>query len=392
MTNQYVLGASMQWLYAQFNTIIIHPLINITISLMLGIWYATGTSNLSMICVILTLCALGHWLTNESIQRAILCIALSYTAFGVGIGLATHQRHTHATIAKTLSAGPYQAIARVQDIQTSDKAQYPYTVFLELIKLKESTYGSVWQPNTAVIAAYCHSIPFLETDDVLFLEECTFSNHNPKTGFYDYLVKSGINGTLFCHHLKYTLLQRPSYSFQKTLLKIRSSVFDRVRTKMSEQTAAFYASLFLGNCHTYKTYLKSMKTSFGIWGLSHFLARSGLHLVLFIFLWHILLGYIPLRSRYKHLLMLILNTIYLLLSWSSLSFMRSFAALCFYYSAHLLQQQPSTLHVITLLSCACLLINPMHLFFLDFQLSFGLTFALAWIYQAISWHKLQTNN
>ncbi len=382
----------MQWLYAQFNTIIIHPLINITICLMLGIWYAAGVSNLSMIGVLLCACALTHWLTSESIKRTILCIILSFAAFGVGAGLATHQRQTHATIAKTLSAGPYELIARVMDIQASDKPQYPYTVYLELMKLKKSTRESDWQQNNAVIAAYCHSMPFLEADDLVHIEECTLSNQNPKTGFNDYLIKSGINGTLFCHHLKYTLLERPAYTHQKILSQLRSSVFDRVRGKMSEQTAAFYASLFLGNCHTHKTYLKSMKTSFGIWGLSHFLARSGLHLVLFIFLWHLLLGYVPLRSRYKYIIMLMLNTIYLLLSWSSLSFMRSFAALCFYYGAHLLQQQPSTLHVITLLSCACLLINPMHLFFLDFQLSFGLTFALAWIYQAISWHKLQTNN
>ena len=382
----------MQWLYAQFNTIIIHPLINITICLMLGIWYSTGTSNLSMIGLILAACALAYWLTNESTRRALLCVVLSYTAFFVGVSLATHQRNTHAAVAKTLSAGPYELIARVTDIQASDKPQYPYTVYLELMKLKESMHESTWQQNNAAIAAYCHNMPFLEPDDVVHIEECTFSNQNPKTGFNDYLIKSGINGTLFCHHLKYTLLQRPSYTFQKTISQIRSSVFDRARAKMSEKTGAFYASLFLGNCHTYKTYLKSMKTSFGIWGLSHFLARSGLHLVLFIFLWHLLLGYVPLRSRYKYLIMLMLNTIYLLLSWSSLSFMRSFAALCFYYGAQLSQQQPSTLHVITLLSCACLLINPMHLFFLDFQLSFGLTFALAWIYQAISWHKLQTNN
>lgn len=379
----------MQRLYSQFNTIIIHPLITITICLMLGIWFATGASNISMILAVISACCAYHALAAESGRSAVIAISLSCTAFFVGAGLSYYQRQTHAATGASLSAGPYDVIAQVVSIQTADKTQYPYTVQLQLVKLKASRHSSEWQDNGAIIAAYCHRIPFLEPDDLVYLESCKFSRHDPKTGFNDYLIKSGINGTLFCNHLSYTLLQRPSYSYQRTIASFRANLFDRVRAKMSEPNAAFYSSLFLGNCHTYKKYLKGMKTHFGIWGLSHFLARSGLHLVLFIYLWHLLLAYIPMRSRYKYVIMLLLNTVYLILSWSSLSFMRSFSSLCFYYIAHIWQQQPSTLHIITLITCGCLLMNPMQLFFLDFQLSFGLTFALAWIYQAYSWHRLK---
>lgn len=379
----------MQRLYAQFNTIIIHPLITITICLMLGIWFASPVCNYAMIGVVMAGCSIYHFLSAESLKRAFFQSACLILAFTLGAGLAHYQRTTHAHTATLLSHGPYHAVAKVISVQESEKAQYPYTVQLELIKLKKEYRDAPWQATSAVIAAFCHSIPFVCPDDIIYLEDCTFSKHNPNIGFNDYLIKSGINGTLFTHHLKYTLLQRPAYSWQRWIAALRKDLFDRVRHKMSEANAAFYSSLFLGNCQTYKQYLKGMKTQFGIWGLSHFLARSGLHLVLFIYVWHLLLAYIPIRSRYKYILMLLLNTIYLLLSWSSLSFMRSFASLCFYYLAHIWQQQPSTLHSITLITCGCLIMNPMQLFFLDFQLSFGLTFALAWIYQAYSWHRVK---
>lgn len=377
----------MQWLTAQFNTLIIHPLITITICLMLGIWFATGTSNMPMIGMLLLSCAAVHWYSNDSSRRAFLLFLVSCTSFCMGIGLATYQRHAHTALATTLHTGPYDVIARVTDIQATDKAHYPYTIFFELSKYKKSSHASSFSSHNASIAIYCNKLPDVQIDDVLYLEECKFSEHKPKTGFHDYLIKSSIHGTVFCHQLKYTLLARPPFSLQRSISNLRTRIFDHVTSKMSEQTAAFYASLFLGNCQTHKMYLKNIKTDFGIWGLSHFLARSGLHLVLFIFLLNMLLSYVPIRSRYKYLIMLILNTIYLLLSWSSVSFLRSFAALCLYYIAHLLQQQPSTLHSITLLTCVFLLCNPMLLFFLDFQLSFGLTFALAWIYQAYAWQK-----
>lgn len=379
----------MQRLSFHFNPIIIHPLLTFTISLMLGIWYASGSSSVLFIGLGVAACSAYYLLSIENYKATILPIALCIIGFLLGAGLAHYQRTTHAAKALSLQEGPYDIIAKVVSVQTADKTSYAYTVQLSLIKIKKSFHDSSWQSNKSMVTAFCHILPFLEPDDVVYLEECSLSKHNPTSDFNKYLIKSGIHGTLFCHHLTYTLLQRPTFSYARAINRCRNQLFDRVRSKMSEENAAFYSSLFLGNCHTYKKFLKGMKSDFGIWGLSHFLARSGLHLVLFIYLWHLLLGYIPIRSRNKYISMLALNAIYLLLSWSSLSFMRSFSSVCFYYLAHIFQQQPSTLHVITMITCGCLLLNPMQLFFLDFQLSFGLTFALAWIYQTYSWQQLK---
>ena len=48
-----------------------------------------------------------------------------------------------------------------------------------------------------------------------------------------------------------------------------------------------------GNITSKKT-LSSYKDSFKQWGIMHYLARSGLHLVLFLSLFSIILNYLPL--------------------------------------------------------------------------------------------------
>src|SRR3990167_3930800 len=116
------------------------------------------------------------------------------------------------------------------------------------------------------------------------------------------------------------------------------------------------------------------------WGLSHVLARSGLHLVIFVFIWRWLLNFLPLSFYRKNLLLLFISLVYALCSWPSVSFIRAWYALIFYFFCALFLRRPShTLHIISLVYCIILFLNPLQLFFLDFQLSFLLTYALTWM-------------
>jgi hypothetical protein len=53
---------------------------------------------------------------------------------------------------------------------------------------------------------------------------------------------------------------------------------------MNTNTFALFSSLFLGNRTAIKQDLEEQKPLFKVWGISHFLARSGLHLLIFIML------------------------------------------------------------------------------------------------------------
>jgi competence protein ComEC len=139
-----------------------------------------------------------------------------------------------------------------------------------------------------------------------------------------------------------------------------------------------FSTIFLGNKDGVKKRLNNEKIFFKLWGISHYLARSGLHLVVFLALLELLLRLIPITFVLKQIISLCIAMIYFLLSWSSLSFMRAFLTFIMYKICLLLGLSSNFLHLVILTCFITLLYNPAHLFFLDFQLSFGLTFALAW--------------
>jgi predicted membrane metal-binding protein len=68
--------------------------------------------------------------------------------------------------------------------------------------------------------------------------------------------------------------------------------------------------------------------------------------------------------------------LYWILSWASLSFYRALAVFVFSHSARIARRQHHFLHLLLLTCCFFLIINPITLFFLDFQLTFGITVAL----------------
>ena len=119
--------------------------------------------------------------------------------------------------------------------------------------------------------------------------------------------------------------------------------------------------------------------SFRQWGISHYLARSGLHLTIFTFIWLMLFRLFPFSFFFKQLFMLLLCSIYLVFSWSSISFLRAFYSFFLYTICNICKIPIHFLHILTLVTLYVAICNPIQIFFLDFQLSFALTFALALI-------------
>ena len=140
-----------------------------------------------------------------------------------------------------------------------------------------------------------------------------------------------------------------------------------------------FCSLFLGESNQNKNFIEKEKLKFKVWGIVHHLARSGLHLAIFILCWVFLLHFLPLSFMVKHLFLLIISLIYFFLSTPSISFIRAFHLFLLFTLSSLLKVPMTAFHAIILSSLITLLYNPYQLFFLDFQLSFYLTFCLAWL-------------
>lgn len=146
---------------------------------------------------------------------------------------------------------------------------------------------------------------------------------------------------------------------------------------MNRKTFTYFSSLFLGNrADVSKFYMDEMKQEFRLWGLSHYLARGGLHLILIIAVWLSFLRLLPLGIKTKNILLTLLMLLYCTLSWFNITFIRACSCFFIYQFLVITDQQVHRLHILTLVTFTILFFNPVQLFALDFQLSFGLTFSL----------------
>jgi competence protein ComEC len=174
-------------------------------------------------------------------------------------------------------------------------------------------------------------------------------------------------------------LQRPYFSINRWLIEKRNALLQKAEKKLSPLSFTLFASIFWGKKELNNYHMEPIKDQFKIWGILHYLARSGLHVLLFIILWNWIFSFLPFRFGIKQLLLGLIIVGYHLLSWPSISFIRSIISFVFYKICLFNDLQINILHLLALTCTLVLLVNPFQLFFLDFQLSFGLTFALAWL-------------
>lgn len=275
--------------------------------------------------------------------------------------------------------------ATVSSFENIQNPRFKYKIIVDLNQIKQNKTPDEYKNSSNSIALYVRSKNDLEVGDYIQMHELTFKDISNQS-FKNYLAKEKIVATLFLEHFEYTLIEKPWFNLNKSIFYLREAIFKSLQTKMNRESFALFSSIFLGNRSSVKKEMDTKKESFKIWGTSHYLARSGLHLVIFVIIWHFILSLLPLSYRIKQIFLVTLILLYALLSWSSVSFERALLMVIIYKFCLLTNTPSHYVHLIVLVTFGVLLINPLQLFFLDFQLSFGLTFALAW-FNHIQSHK-----
>lgn len=259
--------------------------------------------------------------------------------------------------------------------KTTSANKFKHTITVKLSKIQNN--DSNWQSCSNCIQLYTTKKYTLSVGDIINIKQLSFKQPSNKD-FNRYLLRNNIVATVFCFALEYTLIKRPRFHIARWLHKTKNNLFYTFKKKLSRSSFELFSSIFLGNKTTIKKN-SNVKDVFKLWGLSHYLARSGLHLVILLFALQILLSFFPLAYNAKQLLFAFLGSIYFLLTWQSLSFNRAFLLFALHKLCALTRLQTHFLYLLTLVCLCTLVYNPLHLFFLDFQLSFGLTYALAWL-------------
>lgn len=292
----------------------------------------------------------------------ILILALS---FAVGIACHKRQIQRHEAFLNKINNKTYKSIiATVKDIKNLENKRN--SVYLELN----------WESENRNVSLYTNNGYDLEVGDKIEIKNATFRKPN-NPDFVKYLIKENIATTLFINKLDYDIIEIPKYSVARWLHNKENNILDSLKAKMSPILFTAFSSIFLGYKNLSKEIEEDIKNKFKEWGIMHILARSGLHLIVFLLICSFLLKFIPIHFFIKQLIILFITIIYTLLSWTSTSFLRALCALILYKICPFIGKKTDVIHIVTIICFGIIILNPEQIFFLDFQLSFLLTFSLA---------------
>lgn len=342
---------------------------------MLGIIIAYYKFPLHLICLVSSIAIIALLIAQHMRQST----AIGYLLIAVllaGIYLCNSQQAKLHAFQQLVKDKTIDVCATINAIERITHPHFAYRMSLSLKKIRVHDQLT-WRDCTDTVLIYLPTFPHLHIADTIELRNLHNKGvDNPSYNLY--LAKENIALCFFTEKLNSSLLHRPTYSLKRALFAVQEYIIKTSRQSMRKETFALFCSIFLGNRTLIKKDMETKKELFKVWGVSHYLARSGLHLVIFIIIWHFILSLIPLSFFYKQMILMLLITIYALFSWSSISFERALY-IFFIFKLCLLSNVPSHyVHLVALTTLILLVFNPLQLFFIDFQLSCGLTLALAW--------------
>lgn len=209
--------------------------------------------------------------------------------------------------------------------------------------------------------------------------------HPHSISYQEYLIKERIWAVAHQKYFSYTTIAKPSLLMQQ-INEICNLSFHASKASLHELTQTLYLSIFCGKKFKSET-TTTIKKLFQYWGISHYLARSGLHLILLIGILLTLLSFVPYASLKKEAIILMLLSFYYITTYTSIAFVRAFYMYVLYTLCKQLYIASQSIHIFLITTLCILIINPHHLFFLDFQLSFGITLLILWFFKNIKSRK-----
>lgn len=318
-------------------------------------------------------CLIGLSLTKISqnirlFSGSIFCLVIGSLAFAIN---AKQLKNSQIDL-----AGQYQyLVGIVRDIQLLQHPLYreQLSIALESGKLSKFFKGTRLKSQ---ISAYSKTLTSASIGDKILIKFVAIkppTKHITATDLS--LAKTGSCATVFLSNkYQYKILEYATDHLRAKIWQMRQKIYNKIIDHLSSQAAAYIGLLFFGNKQHKDTV--ELQDIFSYWGLSHYLARSGLHIVLLIAMWLILLRFIPVNIRLKNVFFSFFVLIYTACSWESTSFLRALFVFLFTQSGLWIGRETQALHLLTIICMGMILYNPFLIFYLDFQLTFGLTLGL----------------
>jgi competence protein ComEC len=342
------------------------------ISLILGIICA----NYSISLLIATMTLLAYLLTI--ITKDILAykskhVLFIFLFFFIGYFSFIQQQLQFSNFDKLTLEKSIDIIGIVNIISETDNQRFKYCTTLDIEKIKTENN---WIKLNNKIQIYSLFKPFCNINDRILLKNIKLKLIK-NLDFKKFLTRLNIANTLFTQKLHFKKINSLKFRPNIVIENIKSKLTHSLKLKMNPDCYSLFSSTFLGNKKINREKMEEINQKFVFWGMPHLIARSGLHLLILVFIFQFLLSFIN-HFIIKKILIILLVLFFHFTSWTAIPFTRSLFTYLIFEACNIFGIEYDTLHIFLLVCIIILITNPIEIFFLDFQLSFLITYILLW--------------
>ncbi|HAU30101.1 MAG: ComEC [candidate division TM6 bacterium GW2011_GWF2_43_17] len=362
--------------FSDFQNLIIqlpwHPIYTVCQGILVGIALHQDISK-GIACLLV--CAFAHlFFKNFSPQTAVLIFAISLVAGSYRIQQVEHSFYQSVLAGQKSLLSLQGELAQKEAISAT---HVRYTVQITTAQEKSRMIPALRGWYVTITAPHTDNVTI---GDLVAWERAYFSLSTNNQEYRTFLINRSSLGNIRTKESP-KQLARPLVSIRRNISNFQELLITKIHTYTNSETAALIETIFLGKKQQLKSPVHAYRKTFQTWGISHYLARSGLHLSLLALLVNIIaLACIPWFAG-RVWLLLILSFIYTLFSWTSISFIRALIFLGIISIGNLRKRPPHTLVIFAWVTTITLLTSPHQFFALDFQLSFLLSGFLIWLNQ-----------
>lgn len=195
-----------------------------------------------------------------------------------------------------------------------------------------------------------------------------------KENITTYPLQSNHHGIGSAKHIKIinTYEYQNIYAPIQSIIQIKEKIQQHIKTYLDEREQLFFQTIFLGKTMPHNNY----RELFNCFGITHYLARSGLHIK--IYLNCLLLIFLFLGISYPLILLfqIIILLFFYFISYASISFWRSLLMFIIQALCEFFKKNISGLEVISLVGIITMIIHPFAFLQLSTQLTFLTTLIL----------------
>ena len=353
------------------------PFLRILLPLFIGIaWqYLFPATYIMYIWVtIAIICAGCGWLFHKNALSHTFRYAFTgcTSAFMVVVGMICFRCHLPQEVIPEIYPETI-AIARIESLPV--ESDYTYRTYATIVALQDSATSRKSHIPVILNIKKSHTAKELQGGDlILFHPELQRIVSPSLPQEYDYARQMALKGVLYRQYLRDTEWHLSSYTTPLTLRDYATRIQSRCisilyECGLSNDNASILVALLWG----YRDDISdTTRDYFSAAGMSHILAVSGLHTGIIAFiLWFLLY---PLRytrwRKLQHILTILLLWMYAFITGLSPSVIRACLMATFIGVAHLIDRRNTSLNALCGSAVLTLLISPIQLFDVGFQLSY----------------------